>query len=86
MQESLWLIQALSHNITLNAASEHNPFKIYSCLMALCSFFFTAIYNFKATQVPQISLQIGDVVHILEDHEGKNIQYFSYCYTFASST
>ncbi|XP_026551942.1 dedicator of cytokinesis protein 2 [Pseudonaja textilis] len=28
-----------------------------------------AIYNFKATQVPQISLQIGDVVHILEDHE-----------------
>ncbi|XP_070790171.1 dedicator of cytokinesis protein 2 [Pituophis catenifer annectens] len=28
-----------------------------------------AIYNFKATQVPQISLQIGDVVHISEDHE-----------------
>ncbi|XP_025026314.1 dedicator of cytokinesis protein 2 [Python bivittatus] len=28
-----------------------------------------AIYNFKATQVPQISLQIGDVVHILEDYE-----------------
>uniref|UniRef100_A0A670YV74 Dedicator of cytokinesis 2 n=1 Tax=Pseudonaja textilis TaxID=8673 RepID=A0A670YV74_PSETE len=45
------------------------------CLMTLYSFFSTAIYNFKATQVPQISLQIGDVVHILEDHEGKNEKY-----------
>ncbi|XP_053150926.1 dedicator of cytokinesis protein 2 isoform X2 [Hemicordylus capensis] len=28
-----------------------------------------AIYNFRAARVPQLSLQIGDVVHILEDCE-----------------
>ncbi|KAJ6668064.1 hypothetical protein lerEdw1_016385, partial [Lerista edwardsae] len=28
-----------------------------------------AIYNFRAAKVPQLSLHIGDVVHILEDCE-----------------
>uniref|UniRef100_A0A8C0BIB7 Dedicator of cytokinesis 2 n=1 Tax=Buteo japonicus TaxID=224669 RepID=A0A8C0BIB7_9AVES len=36
------------------------------------SFNFSAIYNFKGTGIPQLPLQIGDVVHILEFCEGKS--------------
>lgn len=35
-------------------------------------FLFPAIYNYNASQDVELSLQIGDTVHILEMYEGKS--------------
>lgn len=35
-------------------------------------FSFAAIYNYNASQDVELSLQIGDTVHILEMYEGKS--------------
>lgn len=38
-------------------------------------FFFTAFYNYDARGADELSLQIGDTVHILETHEGAYVDF-----------
>lgn len=52
-----------------NADFKHQHVELHDGLFCV----FTAIYNFRAARVPQLSLHIGDVVHILEDCEGKTV-------------
>lgn len=41
-------------------------------IMFLFYFSFPAIYNYNASQDVELSLQVGDTVHILEMYEGKS--------------
>lgn len=45
------------------------------------SFFFAAFYNYDARGADELSLQIGDTVHILETYEGTyTIGVFLFCF------
>ena len=48
------------------------PHVISPSLILSSIIFFTAIYNYDARGEEELSLQIGDTVHILETYEGEN--------------